>query len=393
MVSVSRFDTNLKPSGPLLVSKQPNQLGGVLEAIRIEEFENTEAILSLSHDWEDFQGRINSCIPFVQPAYVALWSRILGKPTNPRVVTVWNNGDLIGYAPFMETVDHIGPLSVPTLKFIGNNIGYPGDILYADIVASEPREQIVRSILSHAKAAWKVTKWDLGYLHPLSPTYSIAQEVLKLGDDDVPFSSSQSYVTLELPSDWGAFIGSLSSNLRQNFRRRLRRLRERGDLQICLEQQPESASRRVSDLIRNHARWWKGTPKEGWFGDEAVHRFLTSTAQLLASQGRYLAFAMELEGTPIAWNMGAFDGRRYFEQMLSYDRTYASYSPGMILSILLIRHLLSMNVHRVELGPGFDQRKRALGGKPTTYIRIQGYAGWIRKIVKVGRAWRRRAFS
>lgn len=365
----------------------------MLRAIRFEEFDNPDTILSLSREWEAFHSQVTPCVPFVQPAYVALWSRILGKLTIPRVTAVWNGKDLIGYAPFMVAVDPFGPFTVGTLKFIGNNIGYPGDILYADIVTSKPRKQVLQAILAHAKTAWKLAKWDFGYLHPHSLTNVITREILSPHEDEVRSLGSQPYVTLELPSDWDAYVMALSRNTRQSFRRHMRKLEELGNLRIRVNQDPETAAQRVKELIGNHERWWRRTPKEGWFGDEAVHRFLVSAARLLASQGRYQAFALELDGTPIAWNVGAFDGRRYFEQMLSYDQRYASYSPGMILSMFLIRHLISTNVRHVELGPGFDQRKQRLRGKPTECSRIQGYLGWARRIARIRRFWTKRFVS
>lgn len=160
-----------------------------------------------------------------------------------------------------------------------------------------------------------------------------------------------------------------------------------------MDRDPEKATRRVAELVGNHERWWTGTPREGWFGDENVRRFLISAAQLLAGQGQFIAFTLELDDTPIAWNVGAFDGHRYYEQMLSYDRNYGSFSPGMILSMSLVRRLLSTNSSCVELGPSFDQRKKRLGGRPTDYSRVEGYLGWVRRIARFRRFWIRRFWS
>ncbi len=362
-------------------------------AIRLEDLSGSDFAKYLSSEWGNLQRRVDSSAPFLHPDYMALWSETLGKQTCPRVIAAWSEGDLVGYAPFMETVDTLGPLSVSTLRFIGNNIGYPGDILYTDIVASEPKEPIVRAILSHVKETCKVAKWDFGYLHPRSSTGHIAKGLLGLGEVDAQFLHSQSYVTLELPPDWDIYMKSLSRNTRKAYRRRLQKLERLGDLRMCVDRDPKTTSQRVSELIRNHEKWWKGTPKEGWFGDVAVHQFLTQAAQLLARQGRYLAFTLELDGTPIGWNVGAFDRGRYFSQISSYNQVYASYSPGMILSFFLIRRLHSMNIHCVEFGPGFNQRKRSLGGQPKRFVQIQGYLGWLRRFARLRNLWARKRVS
>ncbi|NIN68941.1 MAG: GNAT family N-acetyltransferase, partial [Anaerolineae bacterium] len=128
-------------------------------------------------------------------------------------------------------------------------------------------------------------------------------------------------------------------------------------------------------------------------GDREVHRFLADAARLLAARGQYIAFTLELDGTPIAWNLGAFDGSRYFEQMLSFDRSYAPLSPGMVLSVSLMRELLKSGCRYVELGPGFGQRKQRLGGVPTDYSRVEGYLGWPRWIARFRRLWFGRSLS
>lgn len=160
-----------------------------------------------------------------------------------------------------------------------------------------------------------------------------------------------------------------------------------------VDKDPETAARRVIELVGHHEKWWRDTPKEGWWGDATVQQFYKAAARLLAHQGHYLIFTLELDGTPIGWNVGAFHSDRYFSQMSSYDRNYAAYSPGMILSFLFLRHLHSMNVRYVEFGPGFNQRKRSLGGQPTEFLRIRGYFGWLRRFVRLRRLWARRRVS
>lgn len=370
-----------------------HNLMGVQLAIRLEEVKSVDEILSLEPDWEGLVGAGGRCAPFVQPAYVALWLKVLGKVAEPRAITAWKGRSLIGYAPFMLTTDNFGPFSVATLKFIGNNTGLPGDVLYGDIVAPEPPEEVVRAILSHVRAKWELAKWDLGFLHPSSPTNRHAREILNLGEDDARFLQAQPYVRLDLPSDWDAYVRGLTRNTRQSFRRQVRKLEDLGSVQTRVDREPERVSLRVRELMGNHERYWKGTPKEGWFGDEEVHRFLASAAKLLAGRGQFIAFTLELDSTPIAWNVGAFDGSRYFEQMLSFDRSHAALSPGMVLSVSLIRQLLRAGGSCVELGPGFDQRKQRLGGVPTDYPRLEGYLGWARWIARFRRLWIRRSMS
>lgn len=354
-------------------------------AIHIQEWNDMESGDFPTPAWSALLERTQPRTPFSEPSYLALWCRMLGGEAKLRVITASRGGDLIGCAPFMVTVDPVGPVSLSTLKFLGNNIGYPGDVLYTDITATEPRADIVRAMLLYAKAQLKASRWDFGYLHPHSPTFRVAREMLGLsGPDSV---SSQPYVTLTLPSDERAYIRSLSLNVRQNYKRRSNKLAKIGPTHLSVDSKPDAVRRRIEELIRNHLRWWAGTPKESWFGDGRVHRFMASAAELLAGRGQYLVSTLECGGTPIAWSAGAFDQNTYFEQYVGYDRSFSECSPGMLVSVALAGHLMSQDVHRVELGPGFDERKRGLGGTPQEYARVQGYPGWVRRVAELSRVW------
>ena len=356
--------------------------------IRVEELGLNEALRECTDEWGRFCERAEPT-PFLHPQYLAAWARGLGTETACRFVVARREGELAGVGPFMLASDPFGPLSVPSLKFIGNNVGNPGDILYGEIAAAPPRTAVVRSILERL-SEWRAPKWDLGYLPAASETRTIAPELLGPPRNGA-LPERVPYVGLPLPRDWDEFLRDLSGNARRNFRRRLARLRELGDVNLRFEREPDAVRRTVRELVLNHRRWWEGTDRAAWFGDERVERFLEESSALLAAQGRFLAFRLEVAGQPIAWNVGAFDRGRYFEQFISFDREYTAYSPGVLLAILMARHLIDSGATKIELGPGINDRKRDLGGKPIVYDRLRGYRGWFRAIAALHASWEGRA--
>lgn len=324
--------------------------------------------------------------PFLTPRYLALWWQHLGQDARPAVLTAWRREELVGYAPFMVTKDRAGPLRLETLRFLGNNEGYPGDILYADVVvAADGGAQIADRLVREARTAVGASRWDLGYLDPRSPTVPPTREVLGITPRNRAFLPPKPYVSLGLPAAWEEYLSSLSGSTRQNYRRRLRKLRKKGEVTVGVESNPAGAVTGVRGLIANHLSHWEDTPKEGWFGGPDVHGFLEAAARLLAAQESYLAFSLELDGVPIAWNVGAYAHGRYFEQYISFDPNHARCSPGTVLSILVAEELIRRGATRIEYGPGFDARKRDLGGLPREFCRMKGYPGWLRHVVTLTR--------
>lgn len=362
------------------------------EAIRIEELNGLDAVRALAPAWNDLEHRSDARIPALHPEYVALWMDRLGRQATPRVLAAWDGDQLIGYAPFMETTDPFGPISARALKFIGNNIGFPGDILYADIMVCRDRPAAVPAILHHARSAWNIAKWDLGFLASVSPTLRSATGFLRLSEEEAASLTSEPFVFIELPTSWPDFL-STHPRAKENFRRRLRKLEKIGKVRLSTEEEPGQVARRTAELLANHRKWWGASFKDGWFGDAQVHGFMIEAARLLASQGRYLTFALELDGEAISWTTGALDGGQYTGYQRSYNRGYASYSPGTLLDLFVVRYLLSKGVSRIQLGPGLGDHKRVLGARTSTYVQVRGYRGWRRYAVRIARRWRERSNS
>jgi hypothetical protein len=351
-----------------------------VSGLSVEELAVSDARRALDSRLEKFRESVDRWTPFHDPSYLSLWARVLGPRDGCQIVVAWDgSGDLAAYAPLMRVRGRVGPLPVPTLRFIGNNIGLPGDILHAEVFATERERAAVAAILRHVASTWSLGKWELGYLSPSSPTWRAASEIL--GDGFVAPSTFTSvpFVSVDLPADWDTYFASLTSNTRNVYRRGLRHLEAQGQVKVVVDVAPEGARRRVEELIRNHLRWFAGTEKGGWLGDRAERTFLVSSSELLAHEGQFLSSALELNGTPIAWIVGATYGRTSFEHLSSYDRTYSEDSVGLVLGLELMRELISRGFRRVDLGPGSALFKKRLGGVESPYGRVLGYQGWTRR--------------
>lgn len=354
--------------------------------IHIDELNRLDALRALSSAWNDLEDRSDTRVPCLHPEYAALWLERLGRGTMPRVLTAWQGDQLVGYAPFMETKDRFGPVSVRALKFIGNNTGYPGDILYADVMACRNHPEAVPAILAHARSEWKVPKWDFGFLASSSPTLRIMADTLTLSEDELASLPSQPFVYIQLPDSWEGFL-SAHPRAKENFRHNSRKLEKVGDLQISAEVRPGEVARQTAAMLEDHARWWGTSFKGDWFGNDAVQGFLVEAAELLASWGRYIIFTLKLDGQPISWTTGAVDGYRYTGYQRTYNRAYASCSPGSLLDLFVVKNLLSRGVSRIDVGPGLGPHKKALGARSSSYVQLLGYRGWHRHAARIARQW------
>lgn len=349
--------------------------------VTVEDLALGEAQTVFASAQDSFGTHLERWTPFHEPAILALWEQILGAGDDCRIVVAWDAaGDVAAYAPFMRVRGRVGPMPVPTLRFIGNNIGYPGDILYSEVFTTTQDAEAVSAVLAHVATTWSVRKWEFGYLSPASLTWKAASEVLGDGFVSSTIVAPIPFASVSLPTEWDAYFASLTSNTRSSYRRGRRRLETQGALRIVVADTPEDTRTRVEELIRNHGRWLAATEKQRWFGDDAVRNFLVSSAKLLASEGEFIASALELNGEPIAWIVGPAVGRRCFLHLTSYDRRYSKESPGLVLGLELMRVLISKGYRRVDLGPGSSLLKKRLGGVDEPHAQAYGYQGWARSV-------------
>lgn len=350
--------------------------------LSVEEMSLGEARKAFASQNGALRNGLDGWTPLHDPTYLSLWERLLGSRDSCRIVVAWDAaGNLAAYAPLMRTRGRFGPVRVPTLRFIGNNIGYPGDILYSEVFSKREEPAAVAAVLEHVASTWSVKKWELGYQRPSSRTWHAASRTLGMGFIAPAPSSAVPFLSLRLPREWEAYFASLSANTRSTYRRGLHHLESLGALRVVFERTPETARRRVEELIGNHTRWLAGTDREGWFGGSRVRKFLAASYELLAREGHALAATLELNGAPIAWIVGPTWGRIGFEHLSSYDRTYSEGSPGLVLGLDLMRELALTGVERVNLGPGAALFKSRLRGTEALYAPVLGYQGWTRRVV------------
>lgn len=364
-----------------------------MSSFSIQEVAPDEATTLVPSRSQDLGDVFDRWTPLHAPRCLSLWEETLGAQKECRIVVAWDSkGDVAAYAPLMRVRGQFGPMPVSTLRFIGNNIGYPGDILYSEVFSRTRERTAVQAVLRHVASAWSLGKWELGYLSTSSRTWQAASRILGRGFVPSGPEAAMPFVSLDLPDEWASYLASLTSNSRSSYRRGLRRLEARAALKTVFDTTPEAARKRVEELIRNHVRWLRGTEKAGWFGDAQVQRFLVTSAQLLAQEGDFVTSTLELGGTPIAWIVGPVHRGTFYAHLSSYDRTFSEDSPGFVLGLELMRELISRGFRRVELGPGTSLYKRRLGGVETPYREAQGYQGWTRPVALArGLAQRRRA--
>ena len=142
----------------------------------------------------------------------------------------------------------------------------------------------------------------------------------------------ESSPTLSLESGWEAYLAGRSSNLRQQVRRRERRLADRYVVRFRLASDPNRLHDDLTQLLALHlARWGAGSAFTRW---EAFHREFATVA---LERGWLRLWFLELDGRPAAaWYGFRFEGVESYYQA-GRDPGRSDESVGFVLLAHSIR--------------------------------------------------------
>lgn len=124
----------------------------------------------------------------------------------------------------------------------------------------------------------------------------------------------------------------------KDLNRRMRRLRELGEVGWrCYRGGPIASSVVDSFLALEHAGW-KGTRSTSLRGQPAHEAFFREVVDRFGSEGRALLTELTLDGVPIAGSTNFVSGRAGFSFKIGWDEAFAAFSPGWLNEVEFIRH-------------------------------------------------------
>jgi CelD/BcsL family acetyltransferase involved in cellulose biosynthesis len=145
------------------------------------------------------------------------------------------------------------------------------------------------------------------------------------------------YVEWDQFKTWDAYWGARSKKTRGEIGRLSRRFAELGEVTFELVEDHAEYLKLLDWSLRTKIDWMDRTGHENSFTrTPEYHAFLAALHERPTRQGRWVMFALKLDGRIVATKMGAADATRYEGFIDAVDPEFANYSTG---SIILIKEL------------------------------------------------------
>ena len=180
---------------------------------------------------------------------------------------------------------------------------------------------------------------------------------------------------LRLPPGWDELLGSVSSNLRQQFRRARRGLEGQGELTFRTTSAASELGADLEKVFWVEAAGWKARARTAIICDSRAEALYRAFADDAFAQGWLRLHILELDGEPVAADYACAFGGGGFLLKTGYDERYSKLSPGLVLRGEVLRHSIQESLEFYEFLGAPDVYKIRWTRELRPRITIRAYRG------------------
>ncbi len=294
--------------------------------------------------------------PFVTRAWLDAWWSARGSGERAIACLMAADGELLAGAAFARS--RLGML-IPTVD------EHSGDW---DVVGVDDR---AKEALMSELAGMEAAVVAMGPLRDPAPACSAFAEAGRR----THASPGPRSPYMRLGGSFDELLAARSSNLRSQFRRRRRALERRGRLQLRTTVEGAALERDLDATLCLEASGWKKRAGTAILSRGDTTRLYWEFARAASAQGWLRVHLLELDGVPIAGDLGCVIEGEAFLVKTGFDEKFAAASPGLVLRGEVLRACIEEGVHGYDFlgGPDAYKMRWAEGVRPRTFVR--GYRG------------------
>ena len=192
-------------------------------------------------------------------------------------------------------------------------------------------------------------------------------EIYRRGGSPCPY--------LLLPDCWETLLAGVSRNLRSQVGRRERALQKVGELRFrTVTGGPEMPSA-LEHMFRLEASGWKARKGSAILNDPAVEGLYRSFASRASERGWLRLYLLELDGEPIAADLGGAFGRTGLLIKTGFDEDHGRLSPGLVLRAKVLQASIEEGLELYDFLAGAQPYKLRWGAQIRHRVKLQAYRG------------------
>lgn len=302
--------------------------------VRITLAEDVNALWARRSEWNALVERSATHTVFQTLEWHRSWWNALGTEAQAMVLVAEAQGELVGIAPLMLSVQRILGRKRRVVEFIGTHAAD-----YCDFIV-EPGQRGVAS----AMLAWLIDhadRWDLLHLINIAETSPLL-EILPQMFGQRGYAADL-HAVYECPTRiFGDRAADQRLSRKKDMRQHYNHLRRRGTVEFKLYVTAAEIERHLEAFFQQHIDRWAGTRTPSFFRDQRQRAFYRELVRRLAPNGWVVFSVLSLDGAPISFHFGYEYGGRIYVIKPTFDPQFREYAPG----ILQVKHLVEYAMER-----------------------------------------------
>jgi CelD/BcsL family acetyltransferase involved in cellulose biosynthesis len=301
--------------------------------------------------WRQLHARDGATTFFSSPAWLSAWWAHHGGGRRLLLVTAVQDGTLIGVAPFMWH-RHYG---VPVVRFVGTGLSDYGGLVVDDAM---PRRDVVFGLLDRLRATMPRAVLDLWEVSESDPLLEIVSEWVKDRDERMRTFVTAFCPYLRLSGDLAAHDRALSTSVKRDERRNLRRLAELGTLEVSDDLIHE---RDVAEVVDELAALEDLHPRAGeranpWRAPGSL--FAEAVLRSTADTGQVWLQGIRVNSQLIAYSVAFRHRTTLYGYLQGFRADHARYGPGRLLQLHIQRSAIAAGITTFDLLRGAEPHKQ-----------------------------------
>lgn len=309
--------------------------------------------LLLEEEWKELFQRHGGWNLFLSWQWFSQWWRTLGAGRELQLLTLRDEGRLVGIAPLMLETDDEGRRRLAL-------IGSDRTTDYADMLVEPDFEESMVGALARFVADG-LGRWDYAEFSSLlesSPLLGHFREAV----DHLGVSSrvevANTCPSFRLAPSWDEYLATLGKTHRHELRRKIRRSQSDGPVTLHFLRTLEEVEGGLDAFFRLHRA---SRPEKADFLDEELVSFFRGIAASFAGEGWMRLSLMKIDGREVAATFAFTRGERVLLYNSGLDPAYRQHSVGIALHAADLQQAIGEGLRCYDFLRGNEPYKYDLG--------------------------------
>jgi CelD/BcsL family acetyltransferase involved in cellulose biosynthesis len=348
--------------------------------ITINKIDTVEDWMLLKEQWNEVLEKSPTPFPFLSYQWLSSWWHAFGTGKKLYLVLIFDNDELIGFAPLMQWKTQIGILPIRKLSFLANEHSPRADFIFSKN-STKCLQLLWTYLLAHR------ADWDEIELNDLPSQTEM-----------IPWLQSNSWVRwavipsirspyVQIAQDWDSYYQTRSKKLRDDLRKKWNKLAQKGTIQVnqITRISPDKPIMDILFAVANKS--WKAQQGTAISSTPELRQFYSEIAYHLSELGWLSLWQLEVDHQPIAYYYNVRYRNTEYSLKTYHDPSYDPFSPGRLLVWQVLREAFNQPDIKIYEFLGVPERFKLewadqLMLHHTVFLYHNGFIATIRYICK-----------